>query len=208
MASAPFAAARQDQRKRLIRTIQTGRSRLGLDDNTYRDLLAAKSGGKRSAADLAVHQLEAVLKHMRAAGFEPQKPVAAKPREHRKLDDRPEARKARALWLWLHGIGIVRDPSESALTSFARRTCGGVDALQWARRPDKLVEGIKAWSARLLPAKLDARIASMQATGKLPLHITRQSWIGDQFPTRDPAAFATLQLAWQSLDEVDRACTY
>lgn len=206
MTVAAFANARAQQRQRLIKTVQTGRSCLGLDEDTYRDLLAAKSGGLRSAKELSTHQLEAVIKHMRDAGFIPKKPAGVQPREHRTLCISPEAQKARALWLWLHQIGIVKDPSERALSQFAKRTCGGVDALQWARRPDKLIEGIKAWAARVaLPVKLDERIAGLVAAGKLPASTTRELWIIRRFPTRDPATFDALHGAWIALDEVEHA---
>lgn len=202
MKSATLAAARAEQRARLIKIVQTGRNRLGLDEDTYRDLLAAKSGGKRSAKDLDVFQLEAVVKHMRAAGFVATKPAGAAPREHRKLDSRPEAEKARALWLWLHQLGIVKNPSEAALAQFAKRTCGGVDALQWARRPDKLIEGLKAWSARLLPPVLAQRVAALQAAGRLAPDVTPAAVIARAAPTLNPASFDALRAAFVFLDQL------
>lgn len=187
----------------LIKIVQTGRNRLGLDEDTYRDLLAAKSGGKRSAKQLSITELEAVIKHMRAAGFKATKPAGATPRERRALDTAPEASKARALWLWLHEVGIVVDPSERALAAFGRRTCG-VDALQWARRIDKLIEGLKAWAARQLPAKLEQRIARLVEAGKLRPGVTPHAVARHVRPTLDPAGFDALQAAWEFLDDIER----
>lgn len=203
MISAKLASARAAQRARLIKIVQTGRNVLRLDEDTYRDLLAAKSGGKRSAKDLSVDELDAVIKHMRAAGFKARKPATAQPRERRALDTFPESSKARALWLWLHEIGIVKDPSERALANFGRRI-SGVNALQWTRRPDKLIEGIKAWAARELPAKLRDRVAALQAAGKLPGNITADVLPVLVCPTLNPAGFDALSRTWAYLDKVER----
>lgn len=203
MISAKLASARAAQRARLIKIVQTGRNVLRLDEDTYRDLLAAKSGGKRSAKDLSIDELDAVIKHMRASGFKARKPAGAQPRERRALDTFPESSKARALWLWLHEIGIVKDPSERALASFGRRI-SGVDALQWTRRPDKLIEGIKAWAARELPAKLRERVTALQAAGKLPSNITTDVLPALVCPTLNPAGFDALSRTWAYLDKVER----
>ncbi|MCL4759732.1 MAG: DUF1018 domain-containing protein [Rhodocyclaceae bacterium] len=203
MISAPLAAARATQRSRLIKIVQTGRNVLRLDEDTYRDLLAAKSNGKRSAKELSIDELDAVIKHMRASGFKPTKPAGRAPREQRKLDTSPEGSKIRALWLWLHEVGIVLDPSEAALANFARRI-SGVDTLQWTRRPDKVIEGIKAWAARQLPAKLAERTATLQAAGKLPAGIEVASLPVLVSPTLNPAGFESLQRAWWYLDEMER----
>lgn len=202
MISAPLAAARAAQRGRLIKAVQTGRNVLRLDDDTYRALLALKSGGKRSAKDLSPKELEAVIKHMRAAGFKALKPSGAQPREQRALDTHPESSKARALWLWLHQIGVVNDPSERALASFGRRI-SGVDALQWTQRPDKLIEGIKAWAARQLPPKLADRVASLQASGKLPADITAGALPVLVCPTLNPAGFEALRRTWSYVDRLE-----
>lgn len=203
MVSAALTSARAAQRAKLIKTVQTGRSRLGLDDDTYRALLATKSNGKRSAKDLSIDQLDAVLKHMRAAGFKPTKPGNAAPRERRALDTSPTGSKARALWLWLHQVGIVRDPSEAALAAFGKRI-SGVDALQWTRRTDKLIEGIKIWAARELLAKLEQRLRALQVAGKLPTGITVEGLVSGVSPTLNPSAFPALQRAWMYLDKVDQ----
>lgn len=190
-----------ERRVKLITLVHTGRKHLGLDDDCYRDLLAAKSQGKRSAKDLTTPELEAVVKHMRHVGFIPVKPRRAAPKEERQLDMRAEASKARALWLWLHEIGIVRDPSERALAAFARRTCGGVDALQWTHRLDNLIEGIKVWGARELRPRIEQRINALRAANRLPAHATVE-WVAlSVCPTLDPKSFAALQRTWAYLDE-------
>ena len=46
----------------LIKAIQTGRRKLGMDDETYRALLADASGGKTSSKDLNAYHLDSVVK--------------------------------------------------------------------------------------------------------------------------------------------------
>lgn len=203
MTSAAFSSARAAQRARLIKTVQTGRNRLGLDEDTYRDILAAHSNGKRSAKDLDVFELEAVVKHLRKAGFTPTKPASAAPRERRALDTSAEASKARALWLWLHQVGIVRDPSEAALAAFVRRT-NGVDDLRWARRKDWTIEGLKAWAARQLPAKIEERLPRYKAAGKIHPQATVGTLAAVLRPTLNPVTFDALQAVWDFLDRLDK----
>ncbi|MGK0600094.1 gp16 family protein [Yokenella regensburgei] len=54
----------------LIRVIHTGKSSLGWDDDTYRDVLARQTG-KRSARDCTTAELEKVVLYMRTQGFAP-----------------------------------------------------------------------------------------------------------------------------------------
>ena len=65
------------------------------------------------------------------------------------LDDRPQVKKARALWIELAKTGAVRDGSEAALESFAKRVTGKA-RLAWCRPYDlnKLIEALKDWQAR------------------------------------------------------------
>lgn len=202
MTSAPFASARAQQRARLIKIIHTGRRALGMDEDTYRDLLAAKSDGKRSAKDLTNAQLQLVEQHMRASGFKAVKPASANPRESRKLHTSDESSKARALWLWLHQVGIVRDPSEAALAAFVRRTAG-VDDLRWTRRPDKVIEGLKIWSARHIPAVLAARFDRMKSAGIVIGAGSSDSLVSAVSPMLNPSSFNALQRAWDYLDRIE-----
>lgn len=55
-------------KRNLIRIVHTGKSSLGWDDDTYRDVLARQTG-KRSARDCSVNELEKVVLYMRTLGF-------------------------------------------------------------------------------------------------------------------------------------------
>lgn len=57
-------------RRNLIRIIHTGKSVLGWDDDTYRDVLARETG-KYSARDCSDTELEKVVLYMRTRGFAP-----------------------------------------------------------------------------------------------------------------------------------------
>ena len=57
-------------KRNLIRIIHTGKSSLGWDDETYRDVLARQTG-KRSARDCTLSELEKVVTYMRTVGFAP-----------------------------------------------------------------------------------------------------------------------------------------
>jgi phage gp16-like protein len=56
--------------KNLIRIIHTGKSRLGWDEETYRNVLARETG-KRSAKECTTAELERVVRYMRRQGFTP-----------------------------------------------------------------------------------------------------------------------------------------
>lgn len=55
-------------KRNLIRIVHTGKSSLGWDDETYRDVLTRQTG-KRSASDCSVTELEKVVLYMRTQGF-------------------------------------------------------------------------------------------------------------------------------------------
>ncbi|HDC2287785.1 TPA: regulatory protein GemA [Salmonella enterica] len=57
-------------KRNLIRIIHTGKSCLGWDDDTYRDVLFRQTG-KRSARDCTVPELEKTVLYMRTQGFAP-----------------------------------------------------------------------------------------------------------------------------------------
>lgn len=133
--------------------VQIAKRDLGLDDDTYRDVLERVTG-KRSSTSCTDAQLREVLAEFKAKGWTPkvvQGGKAAAPARARRAApaDHPSAKKARALWISLWNLGEVRDSSEPALEAFAARQLG-VERLQWADQAlsYKLIEALKAMAER------------------------------------------------------------
>ncbi|GKS85573.1 regulatory protein GemA [Acidovorax sp. SUPP1855] len=154
-------------RARLIKLVHVARrdlERAGtLDEPGYRDILRAASGGRHdSAAAMSYADLKAALERLKRAGFKVRKPAGS-----RSMTVNPDASKVRALWLFLHALGAVRDPSEQALAAYVRRTVK-VDDLRWARGEDStlLIETLKKWAMRYLPAALEALRVDLVAAHK------------------------------------------
>lgn len=137
---------------------------LGLDEATYRAVLERVTG-KTSAGQCTDAELDRVLEDFKAKGWKPalqrgagyRKPTgsawqanrAAAARRPRPPAENLYAKKARALWLSLHDLGVVRDAGEPALEAFARRQLK-VDAMRWADEGQtyRLIEALKAMANR------------------------------------------------------------
>lgn len=148
-------AYRQDQgqgRKTGVRSavvkVKIAAKELRLDDDTYRAMLL-RITGKSSATLCTDGQLGLVLDELKAKGWKPKAAAKASPRRASNPARHPLAMKARALWISLHQLGAVTDPSETALEAFARRQLG-VDRLQWAVPSEgaALIEALKAMAER------------------------------------------------------------
>lgn len=192
-----MATLQSNARAAKIRMIQVARRQLGLDDDTYRAAIALAVPGKTSSADCTVGQLDRIIDSLKKKGFKPKKPAGAPPRpERRTLDTSVEASKARAVWLLLVEIGAVRDPSEAALNAYVRRQAG-VDDLAWVRDMAPVIEGLKAWAARKLPAAIQARMEELVRAGvSLPWASVREL-ARSQAPKRSPNGFEALLAAWR-----------
>ena len=148
------AAARKTDpyRRSLYGKIEIAKKALGLDDDAYRDVLQ-RLFGKRSRTQLGNAQLVDLVEHFKSLGFRPIRKAPARA-GGRPLADGALQGKIRALWISLHHLGAVREPSEKALVAFCKRVTGGrtrgIDALQWLT-PDaaiKAIEALKAMAAR------------------------------------------------------------
>ena len=142
--------ARSPQRDRLVKLIHVAKRDLQLDDATYRAALLSVTG-KPSSTELRINELNAFLNHLKGKGFK----VRTK-KQSRPLAQEPEAKKIRALWLFLHEIGAVKNPSEEALAAYVKRIAQ-VDALQWlvGDKSSKVIESMKKWAMRILPKKVE-----------------------------------------------------
>ncbi len=135
------------RRKSELAKIHLAKKRLGLDDETYRAIIARVCGGKTSAGDLDQTERGKLLNEFQRFGFLEGASYTTK------LDDfddhEPQARLIRALWTDLTAIGALRDSSERALRSFIKRTVRS-DSISWltAHQANVCIEALKAMKAR------------------------------------------------------------
>ncbi|SED48177.1 gp16 family protein [Pseudomonas anguilliseptica] len=141
-----------DNRLRLIKLIHVARRELCMDDDTYRLLLKGMKGldGATSTANLSVPSLYRVLEQLKQRGFK-----VRPSKKQRPLAADEQSKKIRALWLTLHGVGEVRDPSEEALAKFVLKMTG-VQALQWlsSDQASRVIENLKKWQLRVTRAAI------------------------------------------------------
>ena len=145
-----------------IKLVHVAKRELGLDEPTYRAILFAQ-GGNESLSAMSLDGMNKVIDYFKAQGFKLRKAAG-----DRKQATGPDAKKVRALWLFLHELGAVRDPSEAALTAYVQRIAG-VDDVQWMRgtrkvpsnqakryqdRAELVIETLKKWAMRFLPADI------------------------------------------------------
>lgn len=193
-------------RQRLIRLIHVAKHDLSLDDDTYRSILQ-RFGRKESSSDLTVPELEQVLEHLKRSGFKvrskskPAKPKAVKAKPSRPLAQDAESKKIRALWLFLHELGAVKNPSEEALAAYVKRIAG-VDALQWisGEQAERLIETMKKWAMRFLP---DAVKALVPRVAEMPLSDEDRGQLNALLNKAfSRLTFDPMHSAWESLNDV------
>ncbi len=154
----------KEYRNGLIKLIHVARRDLNLDETNYRAILFAQ-GGNESLSAMPLDGMKKVLDYLKAQGFK-----VRKTRTDRKQATGKDASKVRALWLFLHELGAVRDPSEAALTAYVKRIAK-VDDVQWMRGDRKVktpegvefkerhflvIETLKRWAMRYLPQAVAA----------------------------------------------------
>ncbi|WP_323915684.1 gp16 family protein [Aeromonas caviae] len=159
-----------NERTRLIRLVQVGRRSLGLDEETYRELLTQQSG-KRSAAALTIQELDKVLLAMKGAGFKPTVKRGVKGGKQKRLSPvsgtpvrTAEIGVIRAIWITMAKHGLLRDGSESALNHYVERQTvrlnNGIGVAEVAWLSEELaypvLESLKNWHKRGMVEALQA----------------------------------------------------
>lgn len=149
-------------RQQFIQLIHIAKSQLGLDDATYRAMLAGLELPD-STTRMSIPQLGKVLEHLKSKGFK----VRSKPKDRAQADD-AQSKMIRGLWLELHALGYVNDPSETALAAWIKRETD-VDALQWLTGPQvqTTIEKLKQWRRRD-ERKLQKLASVLCAQGRVP----------------------------------------
>lgn len=180
MSATPMVSGADQARRARLAKVHIAQKQLGLDDATYRQLLARLFKGKSSAGDLSVSQLDQLLEHFRAEGFKAPK-RAPKRAGTRPMAHGPSQDKLRALWLSLYHLGAVRDPSEAALAAYVKRTTR-VEALQWlgVEAGGKAIEGLKKMAERAgvdwTKAGLGAWEPFLPAEAREPFAVVSAQW--------------------------------
>lgn len=159
-----------NERTRLIRLVQVGRRSLGLDEETYRELLTQQSG-KRSAAELTIQELDKVLLAMKGAGFKPTVKRGVKGGKQKRLSPvsgtpvrTAEIGVIRAIWITMAKHGLLRDGSETALNHYVERQTvrlnNGIGVAEVAWLSEELaypvLESLKNWHKRGMVEALQA----------------------------------------------------
>jgi phage gp16-like protein len=142
-----------DMRRRELAAIHLAKKTLGMDDETYRQMLHGVTG-KSSAADLTGDQRRMVLDYMRRLGAA--KKEGHHPGRPRNLDREPLLQKIQAQLADMKLSWAYAD-------SIAKRQCG-IDKVSWVRSPDQL-RGIVA----ALTVEQEKRALSEQIDNRLQM---------------------------------------
>lgn len=139
----PSRGGLKNRRRAMIAKLHLGAKEIGLAEDDRRALMLRVTG-KRSAADMTDAELGLVVEELVAKGWK-----AAAPGGRVRIADHPAAKKARALWISLAQLGVVRNPAEAALEAFAQRQLGTAK-LQWANGAHvySLIEALKGMAQR------------------------------------------------------------
>ncbi|MBN9694645.1 MAG: regulatory protein GemA [Zoogloea sp.] len=133
-------------RKSLIAMVHIAKSRMGMDDETYRDWLA-KNTGKRSSSDLSDRQLATLVQTLRTAGYLAEAPATA-----RVIAGKGANRPTDAQWKTARGLvkklGLDGGLDGEAFASFVKRV-GKVDNPRFLTKATmaSVLVGLEKWWA-------------------------------------------------------------
>lgn len=142
-----------NKKTKLIQLIHIGKSKLGLDDELYREVLESTTS-KTSSKDMTIGQLNAVLDRMKQLGFD----IESKDKAGVKnLADDAQSKLIRHLWLCLYEAGEVRNNSDKALAKFVENKVH-VSALQFlsSQNADMIITHLRQWCKRCGIKRKDA----------------------------------------------------
>ncbi|MCH7357311.1 regulatory protein GemA [Acinetobacter sp. NIPH 1958] len=134
-----------NKKANLIKLIHVAKTKLGLDDDVYRDILKSTTG-KDSSKELNLAQLDAVLDRLKQLGFS----VEPKNKDDFKnLASDSQSKLIRHLWIQLHESGQVKSGTEKSLAKFVENRVG-VSALQFlsTQHADMVINHLRQWCKR------------------------------------------------------------
>lgn len=134
-----------NQKMRLIQVIHVAKGQLGMDDDTYRNMLKQLTQ-KDSTKQLTIGQLSRIITHLQGLGFK----IQSKTKSKQVAPQDPQSQKIRALWRNLHEVGQVNDPSEAALSKYVKRITS-IESLAWlnTEQASQVIETLKKWLSRV-----------------------------------------------------------
>lgn len=142
------------------------------------------------------------MEHLKRSGFKIRsKKKTPQEKPSRTLAQDLESQKIRALWLFLHELGAVKNPSEAALAAYVKRIAG-VDALQWinGHQAERLIETMKKWVMRFLPEAVKALVPKV---GALQLTDAERGRLNMELSTAfERMTFDPMWAVWDSLNDV------
>lgn len=195
----------KNSKGKLIQLIHIAKSKLHLDDDTYRANLKQLTG-KDSTKAMTHTEIQTVFDDLKTKGFKTAPAKNTKLKRESSLADDDQSKLIRHLWLSLHSLGEVRDPSETALANYVKRQTG-VQFLQWLKmeQASTVIESLKQWQMQILKARAQAflkafdepRLNSFSFTPEL-LNWVHQTARGKS-RTLDDENYATFNQAYQSL---------
>lgn len=128
----------------MISTIHVLKAKAKFDDDTYRDFLARRANGKRSAKELTTSEAGRVIEDLRSTVGEAEIGGAVAGL------DSAIGGKLRALWIAGYNLGIVRERTDRAMLAFLQRQTGVSHTrfLKDAQHASSAIEALKAWLER------------------------------------------------------------
>jgi phage gp16-like protein len=190
-----------ERKAKLIQKIHIGKAQLHMAEEAYHAMLRryGATGAPPSSRELEVSALEGVYAELKAKGFRARPPKGEPPGRSRQATG-GEISKARAVWLFLGEAGVVRDASEAAFVAYVKRQTR-VEDPAWVPgwQMGRLIESLKKWAERTVPAQLARRHAAAILEGRV-LYGQLQPFIVAVSPTLDPATYDAIHAAWEALD--------
>ncbi len=151
----------KNHKGKLIQLIHIAKSQLHLDDDTYRAMLTAQTD-KNSTKNMTLTELRTVFEHLKTAGFKTTPAKATNLKRETSMANDDQSKLIRHLWLSLHGLGEIKNPSEQALAKYIERQTG-VSALQWLTMTQAsiVIESLKKWELRILKPRATAFLTAI-----------------------------------------------
>ncbi|MBM4395623.1 MAG: regulatory protein GemA [Deltaproteobacteria bacterium] len=129
--------------KEQLALLHVAKAKLGLSDDTYRDILHVQ-GGVASAKDLGARGFEAVLKRFRELGFRRRSPARTTKAAAAPGDPPSPLQLSKIRHLW-EDLGWRE---EERRRGFAKRVCGGHPWPQTVEEAAALIEALKKMRGR------------------------------------------------------------